>query len=70
MLYVLLLESADTSFMGDAKQGVMDSGREGGEFRNFRYSSAESSKRITRSPADLGGRVPEKATGAKEERCE
>lgn len=50
--------------------GVMDSGREGGEFRNFRYSSAESSKRITRSPADLGGRVPEKATGAKEERCE
>ena len=56
--------------MGDAKQGVMDSGREGGEFRNFRYSSAESSKRITRSPADLGGRVPEKATGAKEERCD
>lgn len=39
---------------GDTKKGVIDSGRKGGEFRNFRYSSAESSKRITRSPADLG----------------
>ena len=63
-------ESADASFKGDTKKGVIDSGRKGGEFRNFRYSSAESSKRITGSPADLGGRVPERAIGTKAERCE
>ena len=71
MLYALPLKVRTLpSWETQRREGVIDSGRKGGEFSNFRYSSAESSKRITPSPADLGGRAAERATGAKAERCE